>query len=149
MLFQSCTIYFKIMETQNLYFFLFLFLVYLFIYSFIYLFICLFIYLFFAVPDSAGIFPKIIYTWKNTYHILYYIKAVAQTCSAKKDVLRRRATLLKQTLRQRCFPVNFAKFLRITFLTEYLRWLLLILVYRVNTVLCWPDEIPCFKYLFD
>ena len=25
----------------------------------------------------------------------------------------------------RCFPVNFAKFLRIPFLTEHLRWLLL------------------------
>ena len=37
----------------------------------------------------------------------------------------RLATLLKKRLWQRCFPVNFAKFLRTPFLTEHLRWLLL------------------------
>ena len=35
------------------------------------------------------------------------------------------ATLLKKRLWQRCFPVNFAKFLRTPFLPEHLRWLLL------------------------
>ena len=35
------------------------------------------------------------------------------------------ATLLKKRLLYRCFPVNFAKFLRTPFLTEHLRWLLL------------------------
>ena len=34
------------------------------------------------------------------------------------------ATLLKKRLWHRCFPVNFAKFLRILFLTEHLWWLL-------------------------
>ena len=33
--------------------------------------------------------------------------------------------LLKKGLWQRCFPVNFAKFLRTTFLTEHLHRLLL------------------------
>ena len=37
----------------------------------------------------------------------------------------RLATLLKRRLWQRCFLVNFVKFLRISFLTEHLRWLLL------------------------
>ena len=37
----------------------------------------------------------------------------------------RPATLLKKRLWHRCFPVNFAKFLRTPFLTEHLRWLLL------------------------
>ena len=37
----------------------------------------------------------------------------------------RLTTLLKQRLWHSCFPVNFAKFLRIPFLTEHLRWLLL------------------------
>ena len=37
----------------------------------------------------------------------------------------RPATLLKKRLWHRCFPVNFAKFLRTLFLTERLRWLLL------------------------
>ena len=35
------------------------------------------------------------------------------------------ATLLKNRLWHRCFPVNFVKFLRILFLTEHLWWLLL------------------------
>ena len=34
-------------------------------------------------------------------------------------------TLLKKSLWYRCFPVNFAKFLRTPFLTEHLQWLLL------------------------
>ena len=37
----------------------------------------------------------------------------------------RPAALLKKKLWHRCFPVNFAKFLRTPFLTEHLRWLLL------------------------
>ena len=38
----------------------------------------------------------------------------------------RPATLLKKRLWHRCFPVNFVRFLRTPFLTEDLRWLLLI-----------------------
>ena len=74
-------------------------------------------------------------------------EAVVQMCSVKKDVLRnfaeftgkhvcqslsfnevtglRPATLLKKRLWHRCFPVNFAKFLRTTFFIEHLWWLLL------------------------
>ena len=37
----------------------------------------------------------------------------------------RPATLLKVRLWHRCFPMTFAIFLRIPFLTEHLRWLLL------------------------
>ena len=37
----------------------------------------------------------------------------------------------KETL-HRCFPVNFAKFLRTPFLTEHLRWLLLVKVLFTN-----------------
>ena len=37
----------------------------------------------------------------------------------------------KETL-HRCFPVNFAKFLRTPFLTEHLRWLLLVKVSFTN-----------------
>ena len=40
-------------------------------------------------------------------------------------VAGRPATLLKKRLWHRCFPVKFAKFLRTTFLSEHLRWLLL------------------------
>ena len=41
----------------------------------------------------------------------------------------RSATLLKRRLWHRCFLVNFVKILRTPFLTEHLRWLLLLLVY--------------------
>ena len=37
----------------------------------------------------------------------------------------RPATILKKRLWHRCFPVNFVKFLRTSFFTEHLRWLLL------------------------
>ena len=78
-------------------------------------------------------------------------EAVAQICSVKKvlmflEILQnlqestcarasfliklqawglRPSTLLKRLFWHRDFPVNFAKFLRIPFLTEHLRWLLL------------------------
>ena len=35
------------------------------------------------------------------------------------------ATLLKMRLSHRCFPVNFAKFLRAPFFTGHLHWLFL------------------------
>ena len=38
-------------------------------------------------------------------------------------------TLLKKRLWQRCFPVNFAKYLRTPFFIEHLWWLLLLLFY--------------------
>ena len=83
-------------------------------------------------------------------------EAVARRCSVKKVFLEisqnsqentcaivsfliklqasdlRPTTLLKKRLWQRCFPVNFAKFLRTPFLTEHFRWLLLILVINRN-----------------
>ena len=65
-------------------------------------------------------------------------EAVAQRCSVKKDFLKvlqnsqentctrlKPSTLLKKRLWHRCFPVNFAKFLRTPFFTEHLWWLLL------------------------
>ena len=39
----------------------------------------------------------------------------------------RPATLLKNKLQHKCFPVNFAKFLRTPFSKEHLRWWLLVL----------------------
>ena len=38
---------------------------------------------------------------------------------------RQPANLSKKSLRHRCFPVNFAKFLRTSFFIEHIRWLLL------------------------
>ena len=44
--------------------------------------------------------------------------------------LKKRLTLTRCW--HRCFPVNFAKFLRTSFLTEHLRWLLLDLIDSTN-----------------
>ena len=55
------------------------------------------------------------------------IEAIVQRCSIKK-------VFLKKALWHKCFPVNFAKFLRTPFLIKHLRWLLLTLTYRTPPV---------------
>ena len=45
--------------------------------------------------------------------------------NSQENICARAFLLLKKRLWQRCFPVNFAKFLRTRFLTEHLWWLLL------------------------
>ena len=52
-------------------------------------------------------------------------KHLCQTLFFNKVVDLRPATLLKKSLWHRCFPVNFAKFIRTPFFTEHLRWLFL------------------------
>ena len=58
---------------------------------------------------------------------LFYTEKYA--FSVKKELTNisglRPATLLKKRLWHKCFPVNFAKFLRTPFLTEHFQWLLL------------------------
>ena len=62
-------------------------------------------------------------------------KHLCQSLFFDKVADLRPATLLKKRPWHRCFPVNFAKFLRTPFLTEHLRWLLLHLVpHQVNGV---------------
>ena len=53
-------------------------------------------------------------------------KHLCQSLFFNKVAGLRTATLLKKRLWHRCFPVNFAKFLRTPFLTEHLWWLLLV-----------------------
>ena len=80
-----------------------------------------------------------------------FTEAVVQRCSVKKAFLEisqnskentcaRVSLLLKERLWHKCFPVNFAKFLRIPFLTEHLCRLLLVLCHT------W---ILRFQYRFD
>ena len=69
------------------------------------------------------------------YYVTYASEAVVKSCSVKKAFLEilqnslenacARVSFLKKRLWHRCFPVNFAKFLRTSFLIEHLRWLLL------------------------
>ena len=85
------------------------------------------------------------YNGRDFFNFLYS-EAVAQTCSVKKvflEILQNSqestcarvsfliklqalpASLLKKRLWRRCFPLNFAKFLRTSFFREHLWWLLL------------------------
>ena len=50
-------------------------------------------------------------------------KHLCQSLYFNKVAGFRPVTLLKKRLWHRCFPVNFAKFLRTPFFTEHLRWL--------------------------
>ena len=57
-------------------------------------------------------------------------EAIAQSCSVKKVFLEIPQNLQENNCARvwhRCFPVNFAKLLRTPFLTEHLRWLLLLM----------------------
>ena len=56
------------------------------------------------------------FTGKHLCQVLFYNKVAGPEP----------ATLLKQRLWHRCFPMNFAKFLRTPFLTEHFWWLLLL-----------------------
>ena len=52
-------------------------------------------------------------------------KHLCQSLFFNKVASLRPPTLLKKRLWHRCFPVNFAKFLRTPFLTEHFHWVLL------------------------
>ena len=65
----------------------------------------------------------------------YTVKILNFIRSSHPEMFRP-ATLLKKRLCHRCFPVNFAKFLKTLFLTEPLRWLLL---FCGDWVLCFPS----------
>ena len=52
-------------------------------------------------------------------------KHLCQSLFSNKVAGLRPATLFKKRLWRRCFPVNFAKFLRAPFIVKHLRWLLL------------------------
>ena len=66
-------------------------------------------------------------------------KHLCQSLFFNKVAGPRPATLLKKRLWHRCFPVNFAKFLRTTSFIEHLWWLLLYAVVSKNGNFC--DEI--------
>ena len=55
-------------------------------------------------------------------------KHLCQSLFFNKVAGLRPATLLKKRLWHKCFPVNFSRFLRTSFLTEHLRWLLLMVL---------------------
>ena len=44
----------------------------------------------------------------------------------------RPVNLIEKRIRRKCFPVNFAKFLKTTFFIKHLRWLLLYIFYWYN-----------------
>ena len=63
--------------------------------------------------------PEVLEISQNTQEntcarVSFLIKLQAEVCN-----------VIKKRLWHMCFPMNFSKFLKITFLTEDLRWLLL------------------------
>ena len=54
-----------------------------------------------------------------------FIKFTGKHLRQSLFFFKKRDLLLKKKLWHRCFPVNFVNFLRIPFLTEHLRWLIL------------------------
>ena len=111
----------------------------------------------------------LIYTCSRTFFLTRNQEAVAQTCSVKKVFLEISqnsqentcanvsfliklqqvpASLLKTRLWHRCFPVNFAKFIRAPFFTEHHWWLPL----EVK-IMCWElyvlgsSKIVCFNMM--
>ena len=77
-------------------------------------------------------FAKI--TWKHLCQSLFLNKVTGL----------RPATLLKKKFWHKCFPVNFAKFLRTPFVTEQLWWLLLTIV-NISDVFFFGSNLKCFK----
>ena len=63
-------------------------------------------------------------------------KHLCQSLFFNKIAGVRPATLLKNRLWHRCFPMNFVKFLRTPFLKEHLWWLLLNLRLTTSTRIC-------------
>ena len=57
--------------------------------------------------------------------VIFAGKKLCRSLFFNKVAGLRPSTLLKKRLWHRCFPVNFAKFLRSPFVKEYLWWLLL------------------------
>ena len=63
-------------------------------------------------------------------------QTVVRWCSVKKAFLKISQNLQENNgvkkcrIRDRCFPVNFSKFLKTPFLIENLRWLLLYMIYH-------------------
>ena len=80
--------------------------------------------------DVLGNFAK--FAWKYLFQGLFLIKMQALGL--------RPATLLKKRLWHKCFPVNFAKFLRTPFLQNTSGWLLLTKLHDPNMA---KMRLPC------
>ena len=89
-----------------------------------------------------------------------FTEAAVQMCSLRKVLLEIReihrkarvpgsffaATLLKRRLWHRCFPVNFAKFLRTPFLQNTFGWLLLWELSKYNETICRLLALTSYKF---
>ena len=64
---------------------------------------------------------------KKGAFLFYPAEAVVHRCSVACNFFKKETQVLTLRHWRRCFPLNFVKFLRTPFLTEHLRWLLLIL----------------------
>ena len=66
--------------------------------------------------------------WKKVFLEISQIRSKTPVCARVSFLIKWQASafLLKKGIWHRCFPVNFAKFLRIPFLQNTSRWLLLL-----------------------
>ena len=92
------------------------------------------IYLLKVNNGNIGAIPANIYLFKVKNRNTRKRCEISSKLTVKRpERLLRPATLLKTRLWYRCFPVNFAKFLRTLFLTEHLQWLLLKSYHKMPT----------------
>ena len=79
---------------------------------------------------------------------VFYKRDVSEHFRSSRPVRLRPATLSKMRLWHRCFPMNFAKFLRTPFFIEHLQWLLLICVQLLLFITCQMNKrgvsVSCF-----
>ena len=76
----------------------------------------------FLQRTSGGCFCNYNLQIYNAADPLFISETVVRSCSVKKV---KAYNFIKKSIWHRCFPVNFAIFLRTPFFTEHLRWLLL------------------------
>ena len=90
----------------------------------------------FSYQRSIALFTRVLSrVTAYYYYVTHASEAVVRSCSMKKTSLEilqnsqenacARVSFFKKRLWRSCYPVNFAKLLRTSFLTEHLRWLLL------------------------
>ena len=70
--------------------------------------------------------PEVFYEKRCSWNFTEFtVKHLCQSLSFHKVAELRPVTLLNKRIWHRCFPVNFTRFLKTSFLKENLRWLLL------------------------
>ena len=122
----------------------------------------------FFPSKTLGISKKCVILHSLKFCVTFSSEADVQRCSVKKGVLRnftkftgkhlcqspffnkvadlRPEILLEKRLWHRCFSVNFAKFLRTSFLIEHLRRLLLLVFHVEDCLVAYIKQISIYSW---